>query len=563
MMRENRRHPESEQDRRQQTREEHRIRLALAAAEDRSKRDDGLSQRTHGPDAQNRVMPLSSRATEATGGRGLPMRNRSAAYASVIGVVVALLAAGLAIPYLFGHPERTAAAGRLRTGPVGASLGGPTATQGPDAAAAAAQAAAAAGAGGGGFGRATAGAAAGAAASRAGGPTGPLAPGITDKEVHVGIPIFNVGIRLPVEGLDPVEQKAQWNSYIDAVNKGGGVQGRQLVPVFGDYNPLNPDSFRAMCLALTENTQVFAVLGYGIFDNQAPCFAQEHGVPVVNAIGVSDATMAASSRRILTVDIGKDRALRNHALMLDKLGLLKGKTVGVVTSTDRNDAAQVEGTLLPLLRQLGVKVGHESNLSSDQSTALAQIPVETRAMQASGVNLIFLDLNLLYGAYFVQNADQQGYHPQYTTSDFEQLVEDGETMAYTQGFDGAIGVTALRTGDQRVGQPEPPFDAHCRDIYQSASGAKYARGDIQYDTTEGICSVVDITAKALTIAGRFPTRDSFIAAGETLKNFDLAYSAPGAFQPAKHDAPQFIRVAQWHYDCKCWIPSGAFEPALA
>ena len=112
-------------------------------------------------------------------------------------------------------------------------------------------------------------------------------------------------------------------------------------------------------------------------------------------------------------------------------------------------------------------------------------------------------------------------------------------------------------------QAEPPFDARCREIYQSASGAKYQRGDLQYDTTEGLCSVVDITAKALAAAGRFPTRDSFIAGGEVLKNFDLGYSAPGAFSPAKHDAPQFLRVAQWHFDCKCWIPISPFQPAPA
>ena len=29
----------------------------------------------------------------------------------------------------------------------------------------------------------------------------------------------------------------------------------------------------------------------------------------------------------------------------------------------------------------------------------------------------------------------------------------------------------------------------------------------------------------------------------------------------KHDAPQFIRVAQWHYNCKCWFPTSPFQPA--
>src|SRR5437660_1484870 len=151
MVREDRWDAQGEEQGREQRSQKHRIGLAFAAVEQRSKRDDGPSEQLHGPDAQNTVMPLSSRATEASGHLGLPVRNRSAAYASVIGVVVALLAAGLAIPYLFGHPERTAS-GRLRTGSGGAALAGPTGAPGADAAAAA-QAAAATGASGGGFGR--------------------------------------------------------------------------------------------------------------------------------------------------------------------------------------------------------------------------------------------------------------------------------------------------------------------------------------------------------------------------------------------------------------------------
>jgi len=496
------------------------------------------------------------------------VRGRSVAYVTVLGAIVALLAAGLAIPYVFGHPEHAAQA-KTNTdlGALGSEgLTTETTTAAAGAAAAGAPGAAGAGGaatGGAGFGRPGAAAAAAAGAGGAAASGGGTVPGLNDKEVRLGIPIFDLGVQIPVEGLDPAEQRNQWNSYIDTVNKAGGVQGRKLVPVYSGYNPLNPDSFRATCLALTENTQVFAVLGYGLFDNQAPCFARDHAVPVVNGIGVSDATMAASKGRILTAAIGKDRALRNHALLLNQLGVLKGKTVGIVTSTDRNDFAQVDATLVPLLRQLGVKIGHVSNLSSDQNTALAQMSIESRSMQVAGVNLVFLDANLVYSGYFVNAGEQQGYKPQYTTSDFEQLVQDGVTNPYTQGFDGAIGITALRSGEQRINQPEPAFDARCRQIYETAANTKYQRGQIQYETTMGMCSVVDITAKALALAGRFPTRDSFIAAGERLKDFELGYSAPGSFSPTKHDAPQQVRVARWRFDCKCWIPSGPFQPAPA
>ncbi|MBV8305415.1 MAG: ABC transporter substrate-binding protein [Acidimicrobiia bacterium] len=383
---------------------------------------------------------------------------------------------------------------------------------------------------------------------------------MSDHQIRLGIPIFDLG-NLPVNGINPAQQEAQWNSYLDAVNKAGGVEGRQLVPVYAGYNPLQEDSSRAACLALTQDTQVFAVLAYGLFDNQVGCFSQEHAVPLVNGIGVSDATMAASGRRMLTVNISKDRALRDQALLVAQMGVLQGKTVGIVTSTDRNDNASVDAALVPTLRQLGVKVAHTSNLSSDEGTALAQLPVEVRAMQAAGVNVVFLAANLLYSGYFVEDADSQGYHPQYTTSDFEQLVEDGETNMFTAGFDGAIGITALRSGEQRVGDAEPPFDARCRQIYQSASGESYQRGDLEYDTTEAMCSVVDITAKALALASPSLTRAGFIAAAETLNNFDLAYSAPGSFSVTKHDAPQSLRVARWHYACKCWVPTSAFAPA--
>jgi hypothetical protein len=491
----------------------------------------------------------------------LVVKGRRGAYMSVIGVIVVTLAAGLAVPYVFGHAEQARpvnAASSPSASPGHASDGGEPASTEPGLES---DGVTTSSVGPLGFGQAPGGAPVhpvhGSVASNA------VAPGITGAEIRVGVPIFDLGTKIPVAGINPDEQRAQWNSYIGAVNKAAGAGGHQLRPVFQSYNPLVPDSFRSACLALTQDTQVFAVLGYGLFDNQVPCFAREHNVPVVNGIGVSDATMASSGARVLTVSIGKDRALRNHALELHDLGVLKGKKVGILTSTDRNDNAAVDAALVPTLRRLGVPIAHYSNLSSDQATALAQLPIESRQMQAAGVDVVFLDANLLYSGYFIQRSDQQGFHPLYTTSDFEQLVQDGVTNPFPQGFDGAIGVTVLRTGEQRLGQPEPAFDRRCREIYQAASGTKYQRGDLQYETTAGICSVVDITAKALAVAGPAPTRAAFMTAAESLKNFELGYSDRGTFAPGKHDAPQSIRLARWSFDCKCWKPTGPFHPARA
>ena len=64
-------------------------------------------------------------------GLGLPVRTRSAAYVSVLGVVVALLAAGLAVPYLFGHAETAARGARFSSGPSASAIGGPADTVAP------------------------------------------------------------------------------------------------------------------------------------------------------------------------------------------------------------------------------------------------------------------------------------------------------------------------------------------------------------------------------------------------------------------------------------------------
>ncbi|MBV8161666.1 MAG: hypothetical protein JO265_12150, partial [Acidimicrobiia bacterium] len=143
------------------------------------------------------------------------LRSRGVAYLSVVGTVVALLAAGLAVPFLFGHPDSaTRASGFAVGGPAasgsqtpGSAIPGSGSLTGGSAAAAS---------GGGGFGPpssqssrpgSAAGGPTGAGAARA---TGPLAPGVSDHQIRLGIPIFNVG-NLPVNGINPAQQEAQWN----------------------------------------------------------------------------------------------------------------------------------------------------------------------------------------------------------------------------------------------------------------------------------------------------------------------------------------------------------------
>src|SRR3954452_25323044 len=114
MVQEHRRYAERGEQYRDDSGDNHRIGLTLPTAEHRGEGEHGIAERRralpgllshlvlsllvhlHSPDGQNPANPLSNR------GRAMmptQLRGRSVAYVTVLGAIVALLAAGLAIPY--------------------------------------------------------------------------------------------------------------------------------------------------------------------------------------------------------------------------------------------------------------------------------------------------------------------------------------------------------------------------------------------------------------------------------------------------------------------------------
>jgi ABC-type branched-subunit amino acid transport system substrate-binding protein len=337
------------------------------------------------------------------------------------------------------------------------------------------------------------------------------------------------------------------------------VNGAPIEATYVGYNPLDDSSVRTMCQKIVD-AKVLAVLAYGLFDTQVLCFTEEHGVPLINGIGFSDDILQRSRGLLFSAVIGKTRAGRTQVAELDRIGQLKGKKLGVLTSADRNDDSAAKHGIEATLEARGYKVEYEADLSSELQTGTAQIPVQVQQMQAHGVNAVFLAANLVYSGTFVQNAENQGYRPQYFTSDLSQMAEDGNTSRMSQSFDGAIGVSVLRTGEDKVNIPEPAYDAQCRQTYE-APGAKNPRGQLAYNTTMAMCSVVEMLTRGAAAAGSSLNARTLVAGLETLSDFPMAFEAAGSLGPGKHDAPVAVRTLRWHYDCLCYHPTGDFQPA--
>ena len=111
-------------------------------------------------------------------------------------------------------------------------------------------------------------------------PTGP-APGVTDDTIKIGVTYVDVE-SLVASGLNMNlgDHRAVYQALFDDINADGGINGRQIEPIFAPINPTVPAPGDAECVELTEDEDVFAVTGFFLAD-AVNCPVSVHATAVV------------------------------------------------------------------------------------------------------------------------------------------------------------------------------------------------------------------------------------------------------------------------------------------
>ncbi len=96
--------------------------------------------------------------------------------------------------------------------------------------------------------------------------TGP-SPGVTDDTIKVGVTYVDTA-SLVASGLnyDLGDHQAVYTALFDAINADGGINGRQIEPVFAPIDPTNPAPAEEKCVQLTEDEDVFVITGFFLAD---------------------------------------------------------------------------------------------------------------------------------------------------------------------------------------------------------------------------------------------------------------------------------------------------------
>jgi ABC-type branched-subunit amino acid transport system substrate-binding protein len=484
-------------------------------------------------------------------------------YGVLLGAGAAVLAVGLALPFVVaGSPKPVtsssgsstlqsggtgATSGALSTGTSGVPTVGPsTGPGGPSS-----------GTTGNGPGTGTA----GAGTSGVLGTTGQTAPAGARKASDIGITpaAIKLGVLIPsdISGVIGSPQQ-QWTAYIDEVNSKGGILGRKISPVFREYDGLDLDAQRAACVYLTEQAKVFAIVNSGgFYGDPILCVTQQHKTPFIGQAGEALDFYQKSNGLYFSTTPNKDRVLRNLVVAALHDGAFKSKKVGIL-SREGIDAIPVDRSLKPELKADGVTITYEARISSDDSAAQSQIPIEVQKMRDKGVNLIMLETGLIVANVFAQQADSQRYYPQYLTSDFASGGADIYTVGMPASFAGSLTYTALRTGEARAKMPEPATDAACRKVFERRTGHALDRTSTEYSLTLTACGILTQFDQAMATAGVNPTRRLLSNALQSVGSWNVPFSGAGSWSAGKFDAPDVVRRAAWQSGCKCWVPTGPF-----
>ena len=215
--------------------------------------------------------------------------------------------------------------------------------------------------------------------------TGP-APGVTDTEIKLGITYVDVealkavGIDLNIGDL-----KAAYQALADDINK-TGINGRKLTLVFAPVDPSVPASAEEACVKLTEDEDVFAVVGYARGD-AATCIVDTHATALIG--GDRNAERIAAAKAPWITGSADDEVPTAIIKAFEAKGLLAGK-VGVWSHVQtQTDVDQVSKALADLgIQPLETLIADFD--TNDVNASQAMIRLHAEKFKSAGVDTLIL-----------------------------------------------------------------------------------------------------------------------------------------------------------------------------
>ena len=302
-----------------------------------------------------------------------------------------------------------------------------------------------------------------------------LGKGVTADTIKLGIALVNFK---PIESFTDLirssdEQKQIYKIYIDNINAHGGINGRKIVPYYKFYSPLGSAGILALCTSLTQDDNVFAVLGTFVdFSGDAQtCVANQEKRVLMTFYLTQSILDKSPAGLIITPANLAERSASILVQLLQKQHTLDGKTVAVLGDT--TESAVVNKAVVPALKQAGVRTGTAAILdigtSGDFTAAQAQLSSFMERWKTEHVDTVFLSGNLASSKAFVQQVKKEFPAMQLlgdstdVLGQAQQVQQAGTKPNPYEGLLTAGGLTSKESDASANWK-------YCADIYKAATG---------------------------------------------------------------------------------------------
>jgi ABC-type branched-subunit amino acid transport system substrate-binding protein len=306
-----------------------------------------------------------------------------------------------------------------------------------------------------------------------------LGTGVTATQIKIGIMMIDFScIEQFVDAVEP-DQRQAYQIFIDDINEKGGINGRNIAPVYKSYCPpeLQPAEELTACTSLTDDEKVFAAIGtlYDPNGTAQLCFAKQHRTVVVGSPLTQSVIDRGPPGFMLTPDITPERRLNVIMALLEEKHTLEGKKVAIVDIAANRP--RVNSVVVPALRVLGVRSGTDATLtiaSFDTTAALGQLDSFIEHWKSDDTNALILVGDEVSSKQFVEKI--KAAIPQMTlvadtTGVLTGARDEQKAHVSPNPYDGII----TAEGQTGVEHTETPHFAFCRDIWEKATGKKVRR----------------------------------------------------------------------------------------
>jgi hypothetical protein len=304
---------------------------------------------------------------------------------------------------------------------------------------------------------------------------------------------------------------------------------------------------QAACIEATQEFKAaVVVLPPAAARDMARCTAVTNKTLTISATAFDRALFEEAQGRMFSPGgMSIDRQFRAWADQMDKLGVLDGKTIGLVMGDQPEEFVQpAKDVLIPELEKLGhpVKVSVTLPCASG-STECTQYDSAAQKLKDGGVDSVFMLLANTFGTGFVQASANIGFQPQW-------LLEGNQTTntvlkffdAVKQDLDGAIGVGFAFALPQDITDEA----VKCNQIVTDHSGAKYEKGSDAYGFTSSVCTEFRVLDQA---GDKVPKakldQGTWIGAIANLGTIPSVAGPDGTLTPTKHDALDHLYLCDY------------------